>query len=690
MTATERIAWYCLHAMLFAVPLGMSNWTWLGFQLPFTFDQFDIIKVALLRGFTIIALAAWIWHIAVEGGRLRRTKVDYLILALLAWIVLTTFTSIHPPTAFFGKYRRFEGLVSFVNYAAIFWLTTQFTDRASRIKSLARTFFFSGSIVSLYGIMQYVGLDPIRWGSLPFEPNRAFSTYGNPDLLGGFLVFSLVISFALAMAEEDSTWRAVFWVGTIINSIAWIVAFTRGAWIGGAVGLAIVVFAMVRQKSKLTTVDSWFVAAMAVLSSIITVRSLTAASEVMNVWKRFSSILNVRDQSAVTRFQIWQAAIDAIKERPILGYGADTFRLVFPRFKPEGYVEKAGYLSVADNVHNYPLQTMSALGIPGFLLLYGVFAVVLWLSAPIVFAKENSRDRLLMVGFWAAAVGYLVQLFFGIAVTGSGFLLWVSMAIVLSPLAKTIQVKAPSWGIAAAATTVVLACALLVGNVVYVVADNHYLQARVFAQEASRVAEVRAAIALNPYNDQYRAELGVAYADLAVAYLGQVDTLSEPGQDPKALESARNTAEIYLKEAEAAFNDVIEFVPSEYDNYVFLSNLYNMAGDYFGEDYYAKAVEVAKRGTEVEPYGPAVRLQLARGLVGTGDLAGAQKELEYAVGLDSRYVEGWSLLGQVRLTLGDTAGAKEAFGQVSRLRPEDTRVSDFLQQLDSSQTTTPE
>ncbi|MDZ4063107.1 MAG: O-antigen ligase family protein, partial [Coriobacteriia bacterium] len=557
------------------------------------------------------------------------------------------------------------------------------------IKSLARTLFFSGSIVSIYGIMQYVGLDPIRWGSLPFEPNRAFSTYGNPDLLGGFLVFSLVISFALAMAEEDSTWRAVYWTGTVLGVLAWIVAFTRGAWIGGTLGLAIVVFAMVRSKSKPVSVDYWFLGAAGVLGGIITVRSLTAASEVMNVWKRFSSILNVKDQSAVTRFQIWQAAIDAIKERPIFGYGADTFRLVFPRFKPADYVEKAGYLSVADNVHNYPLQTMSALGIPGFLLLYGVFAVVLWLSAPIVFAKEKSPDRLLMVGFWAAAVGYLVQLFFGIAVTGSGFLLWVSMAIVLSPLAKTVQIKAPAWGVAVAATAVVLVCALLVGNVIYVVADNHYLQARVFERDARRIEEVRAAIRLNPYNDMYRAELGVAYADLTVAYISQASNLAEKG-DTAGADQAGKTAQALLDQAETAFKDVIEFVPWEYDNYVFLSNLYNMAGDFYGGEYYAKAVDISRRGADVERYGPAVRMQLARGLVGQDKLTEAQKELEYAVGLDSRYIEAWSLLGQVRLTLGDNAGAKEAFGQVARLRPEDTKVQDFLKQLDSSQTTPPE
>ena len=40
--------------------------------------------------------------------------------------------SISPATAFFGKYRRFEGLLSFINYAVIFFLVVQFADRPSR------------------------------------------------------------------------------------------------------------------------------------------------------------------------------------------------------------------------------------------------------------------------------------------------------------------------------------------------------------------------------------------------------------------------------------------------------------------------------------------------------------------------------------------------------------------------------
>ncbi len=120
---------------------------------------------------------------------------------------------------------------------------------------------------------------------------------------------------------------------------------------------------------------------------------------------------------------------------------------MFPKYKPIEYVSDAGYLSVADNVHNYPLQVTSALGIPGFLLLYGTFAAAAWFSAPLVFAKHEGTDRFVLASFWAAAAGYLAHLMFGLSVTGSSFLLWVAMAVVLSPIARTVESRGSALGL---------------------------------------------------------------------------------------------------------------------------------------------------------------------------------------------------------------------------------------------------
>ena len=671
LSASQRVTWICLHVLVFSVPLAMSNWTWLpGVTMPFTFDQFDIVKVFLQRGITLVAFAAWAYHVLVNGGTVRRTKVDYLILAVLGWIALSTIFSIHPPTGTFGKYRRFEGLISFVNYAAIYFLAVQLLDRMSRIRSIARTLFFSGTLVSLYGVMQYLGVDPATWGRLPFEPNRAFSTYGNPNLLGGFLVIALPVALALALSEEDERWRIGYWAGFLLTTLCWLVAFTRGAWIAGAVALIVLVIAAWRMRTKLTRVDWSFAGVIAVLAALVVGRSLTADDAVMNVWARLSSIFEFGRGSALTRFQIWDSAWRATLDRPVFGFGPDTFRLIFPGYKPVEYVQVAGHQSVADNVHNYPLQLMAAIGIPGLLLLYGLFVAVAVLSFRTAFVRpegEVGTGRLVLAGFWAAAIGYLVHLSFGISVTGSTFLLWVAMAALMGPGARAVEVRPPSWGVYAAYAVIGVVAIASVANIVYLRADNHYLNSRLGNVYQERLERVEAAVRLNPYNDMYRAELGVVHSDAFRGLLQQAQAEREAGGDPVP---AFEQAEIAFSRAEQALLSVIDFVPTEYDNYLFITSLYNTAGGTLSAEYYQDALTWARKGIEVSEFGPGIRFQYAISLDATGRSDAAEEQLLLAAEMDPRYVEPRVFLGDLAKRRGDTGAALEYYERVRQLQPD--------------------
>src|SRR5690606_28998399 len=105
---------------------------------------------------------------------------------------------------------------------------------------LARSLFWSSVLVSIFGIVQYLGADFSGWRPVGFEANRAFSTFGNPDFLGGFLIFSVSVALGLALLEQRIVWRLVYWVGFGLNGVALVVTFARGAWIGGLIALVLV------------------------------------------------------------------------------------------------------------------------------------------------------------------------------------------------------------------------------------------------------------------------------------------------------------------------------------------------------------------------------------------------------------------------------------------------------------------
>lgn len=682
-STARHIAWWSLLAMVFLTPIVISNLSFLGFRIPLSYDQFDIIKMFTQRVLTFVALAAWSWDILLKGGRIRRTPVDWLVLAFLVWVFVSSMLSIHIPTALFGKYRRFEGWFSFLNYAAIYFLVLQLADKPKRIKAIAKAIFFSGIFVGAYGVLQALGGDILAWGQLPFEQNRSFSTYGNPDLLAGFLMFGTFVSLGLAIAERNLVWRGIYWFGFLMNMVVIVTAFARSAWVGSIPAFIFFVVFAVRQRADWKTED-WVFSGVALSGALaFIVRSLSEQNEVMNFVKRVQSIFIFDQGSAKTRFQIWEAAIDAVKDRPIFGFGPDTFRLIFPKYKTYEYVKDAGYLSVADNVHNYPLQLATGIGLPGVAMFYGLVGWVAARSFKVVWAKDDPANRMVLAGLWAACAGYIVHLLFGLSVTGTSFLLWVCMGALLSPTATYIEVRAPKWGVAAAGVVAALAAAGIIFMVVLMQADRSYLVARIVAQGADRTAAAERAVRLNPWNDMYRAEVGLALTDETIAAINAV--ASGQGDQQALLQTARDT----FGRAEASMLETIEFVPWEYDNYVFLANLYNLAGQFFDPAYYDKAIEISRRGIEVEENGPAIRLQYARALDAVGRQEEAIEQLEIASKMDPAFFEAALMLASLHESRGEIDDAVRVLRRTNDWSPGRPGVAEKLESLESSVTTTP-
>jgi O-antigen ligase len=679
----RQIAWWSILAMVFITPIAISNMSWLSPRiLPLSFDQFDIIKVFMQRVFGLIALTAWVWDIALKGGKIRRTPVEWLILAFLIWVSLSTAFSIHPPTAIFGKYRRFEGLLSFFNYAIIYFLVLQLADRPSRIKRIAQALFWSSIVVAGYGLMQALGRDIMSWGTLPFEVNRSFSTYGNPDLLGGFLMFGLFISLGLALAEESLTWRGVYWFGFLMNAAVTVTAFTRSAWVGAVVGFVFIVLFAVRERAPWKLEDWAFSGTALAVAVAFVIRSLKNPNEVMNFWLRVKSIFDFHGGSAGTRFEIWSAALRATKARPFFGFGPDTFRLIFPKYKPVEYVADAGYLSVADNVHNYPLQLAAGIGIPGLLMLYGIFGWVAVRAWKLIWPRDG-KNRMVYAGFWAACAAYLVHLFFGLSVTGTSFMLWTSMGVLMAPTATVVTVKPPRWIVPVAGLVTVLAVSGIAYQFVLMAADKAYLMARIGSQGAQRTAWAERAVKLNPWNDMYRAEVGLANTDEVIA------ALSSASQQGVNQQTAISQAQAAFGRAEFSLKETIDFVPWEYDNYVFLANLYNLGGQFFNPAYYDRAIEIGLEGKRVEPFGPAIRLQLARSYVSTGQPKKAIKELQEAFDMDPAYTDVVNLLQELYLQEGDRAAALRVLKKAEAFKPGQPGVADKLSALEQSMTAPP-
>jgi tetratricopeptide (TPR) repeat protein len=325
--------------------------------------------------------------------------------------------------------------------------------------------------------------------------------------------------------------------------------------------------------------------------------------------------------------------------------------------------------------------------------MYGLIAAVLTITARDVFARGKGTERLLLAGFWAAWLGYVVALIFGLSVTGVTVFMWLTMGILVSSRAATRVVKVPGWGSIAA---VLIGLAVAVGltfNTMYIVADHFYLRgkttsastgatsAELLASRRVAISEYERALDLNPYNDMYRLDQAraweMAYRAAHALYLGAQGTVGADSYRAQVIETIDRTEQAYL--------ETIDYVPYEYDTYVFLTAFYNDLAEGLSASYVERAIQIGEIGRDVEPYGPAIRVLLGRAYLLAGRDDDALAELEFGASLDSDYLQGWKFLGDVRMFLGDLEGAREAYEHVMSRDPQYAGIAEALAAVEASE-----
>lgn len=660
---------------VFLTPLAMTDFGWLGFEQAFTANIYNEAKMFVLRASTLVALGAWAWAALVNGRSVRRTVLDPWVLGFVAWLSVTTAFSIHPPTSVFGHYTRGEGLLTYLIYAAIFFLTVQFANKGSRLREMALAVFWSGSIVSAYGVLQFLGVDWVR--DVPaFLEGRAYSTLGNPLILGSQLMFVLPISIALALAEKRIAWRAVYWSGAMLAAIALMATFSRSAWLGAAVACALMVAYAVFQRVRIERqVDVPFAALTLLLLMLGIVRSLGASDRVTNVLARLGELLEFESGSGFTRVGLWRAALAAAADRPWTGFGLDTFRLFSPVYFEPRYASAGDYLAIPDNAHSYPMQLLSTAGFIGLALFLAVVGIAAWTSARKTLAVPRGSGNptlLVLAAFWAAGAGYLVNLIANISMPGTTFMLWVAMALVLAPAAweRPLQAKAHARPLAAIA--VGLCAILVVASFVPLYADNQYLKGQALGDPQARIDAAETAVRLAPYYDTYRVTRAVAYADPAIQRLSAGARTGQVA--PPVLEEYKQALEM--------LEDAQTFSPWEQDLIALRVIVLNLGGSVIGPSYYDDAIRTSEKALERFRYAPTLRLQYAKALEGAGRTAEAQRQLESLVELEPRMPEAAVQLARLYAAQNETQKAMDVLLAAQTTAVEGTLISAALGALE--------
>lgn len=590
------LGWYCFFAFVALTPLFMAvlppRWgTPSGFL---TYDPVSLPKTVAFLVLSCVSLGA-LCVSAVRGeSELRWHPVLWVIVALIGWAGISTAVSASPAMSVWGAYARNEGLVSLVGYGLVAFLAVQYVRSTRNLRTLMVAAVLSGSLVSVYAVVQYFGFDPIEWTNVT---GRVWSTFGNADTLGTYLLFPLALSLGLALSTPKG-WRSLGWwlAAALIASALWLTE-TRGAWLGAGVMLLCLIFA--GWYGVWRTSRRWRLAFGGLVVFV------TAATGVAIALVRRGAANSTALSSQLARLSngrtiIWLTGLRGWLAHPITGWGPDGFARAFERavgadwYAAAGVGFGSGLAGAADNAHNFIIQILVTLGIPGLVLT--TWAIVQTLIESFRSLRvAKGPGRLLLAAVWAALLGTGVSLLLGLTTPMVSVWLWLAVGLLLAPLSRPITRTVPRAVFVAVAT---LGLAVAAWAVSWLVADVAVSQATRQPAGPSQVSELQSAVRLDPLVNKYRWLVAEAIVSEALAE-------QSAGQSRQAVDET-------MQRAISAYDAAASADPGDALVHVALANiLVSFAARHPGGDAAGRALGAALYAAKLAPRNAAVLVALA-------------------------------------------------------------------------------
>ncbi len=348
---------------------------------------------------TLITIAAVAWGLLIVADPAYRPKkhfLNYVVLFFGAVALLTTITGVDAHRSFWANHERMIGSFFTLHLVALYFVATSVFTTREAWQRLWKMFLGIGFLIIASAISQHWRPDFL------FGGQRAASTLGNPLYLGlhaMYVAFIAALLFFEGRAERTlkKQWHiGVLGLLVILSFVAFVFSETRGVAVGlGAAFvwmLAWVAAAGSRRAYRWSALGLLVIMMLGIAT--VTLFNHHPALNGIPVVRRFSGF-SLGGTNA-NRLFAWQVAIDAWKDRPLLGWGPFNYVYAFnQKYQGTQLVHNNFGETWFDNAHNFFLDTAANQGIVGFV------AYLLLLITPLV---------LLIRGWWRGHIPLSVMI----------------------------------------------------------------------------------------------------------------------------------------------------------------------------------------------------------------------------------------------------------------------------------------
>ncbi|MEI7620422.1 MAG: O-antigen ligase family protein [Candidatus Falkowbacteria bacterium] len=412
-------------SVFFAIPLAMA------FFLA-TDNVFELNKIVLFRSLIYILFSLTLAKALFFPSK-QRFSLRYLVpvLALLIFGAFSLFFSTDPTNSYYGLNDRQQGYRSLLFYAWWFFLLlynlATADDFDNKISKIFWVIMGSSFLVSLYGILQILGIDFIAWTEPAFVTYRTTSTLGQPNYLGSYLILVIPLVIYGLMKYRQLWPRFILSIILLSQLITLITTGSRSAWLGLLVALALVVFwTLYRFWPKISAARRRGAILIIILSLAVTALLLSQNNYIS---ERFKSTFDFQHGSVSVRFNFWSGALESISKKPLLGYGIENQGREFIKYYQADWA-KTGFVNASTNrAHNLILDILLTVGIIGLIFYVWVYTSFFRWANKI---RADKKYCLLSEVIIASVLAYLISLLFGFSVVVTEIYFWSYFAIIVA------------------------------------------------------------------------------------------------------------------------------------------------------------------------------------------------------------------------------------------------------------------
>ena len=226
---------------------------------------------------------------------------------------------------------------------------------------------------------------------------RAFGTFGQPNPFGGFMGIALPLALMCAAVNLQHTWHDLLARGRITPSrivllavssgaaatiaAALLASWSRGAWLGLLVALAVMTIAAPRRLVHGILLALALAALMSALWSAgllprsVVDRVTTTATELFTISDVRGVEATPANYAVIERLAHWQAAISMAQNEPVFGIGLGNYAAAYAEHRLINWEMPLGH---AHNLYLNFLAETGALGLAAYLVFWIAIFRVTW------------------------------------------------------------------------------------------------------------------------------------------------------------------------------------------------------------------------------------------------------------------------------------------------------------------------